>query len=625
MCGLVGFVSLEGLPADISQRLKRATRLLYHRGPDEEGFYQDHWCALGHRRLAIIDLQSGKQPLLDKEAGLALVFNGEIYNFQTLRQELKEKGFRFQTKSDTEVILKAYRAWGPECVQRLNGMFAFALWDAPQRQLFFARDRLGKKPFYFRFEGSLFSFASELKAILGEEKREISPEALDCYLNFGYVPSPLTILKGFQKLPPAHAGIFSKDGLRIFRYWELSFSPQANLSLEEALEEFFSLFPQAVAERLISEVPLGAFLSGGIDSPLVVAQMQALLSQPVLTNSIGFEGGENELPTARRFATYLGTDHREFVIKPEAAQVLPKLIWHLDEPLADSSIIPTFYVCQIARQNVTVALSGDGGDESFGGYTFRYLPHLWESRLRQKIPPLLRGSLFSLLGHIYPQAPWFPKPLRLKTIWQNLSVSDAKAFYRDLVWLPPEIREEIYTPLFWKKLGGFSPLEKIYPLYEKVKELDPFSRAQYVDLHFYLPEDVLVKVDRMSMAVALEVRAPLLDHRLIEFAASLPLSLKLKGRKGKVLLREALQRFFPRKIISSEKKGFAVPEAQWLRKECRFFVEEALQDADSLLWQYLSRPKLRKLWEKLLTNKINLGVFFWGIMIFYLWEKEFYR
>ena len=624
MCGLVGFVALEGLPANISHRLKKATSLLQHRGPDEEGLNQDNWCALGHRRLAIIDLASGKQPLRDEEAGLTIVFNGEIYNFQELRRKLQEEGFNFETKSDTEVILKAYRAWGPECVRRLNGMFAFAIWDAPRKRLFFARDRLGKKPFYFRAEGKRFVFASELKAILEGEEREISPEALDCYLNFGYVPSPLTIFQGFEKLPPAHAGIFSEEGLKIFRYWQLEFRPQER-SLEEALEEFFVLFPQTVAERLISEVPLGAFLSGGVDSPLVVAQMQSLLERPVLTNAIGFEGGENELPLARRFAAYLGTDHREFVIKPEAAKILPKLVWHLDEPLADSSTVPTFYVCQMARRNVTVALSGDGGDESFGGYTFRYLPHLWEARLRKKIPLPLRGSLLALLGRIYPQAPWLPKPLRLKTIWQNLSVSDAAAFYRDLVWLPPEIREEIYAPAFWKELAGFSPFEKVYPLYEAARELDPVSRAQFVDLHFYLPEDVLVKVDRMSMAVALEVRAPLLDYRLVEFAATLPLRLKVKGRKGKVLLREALKRFFPEEIISSAKRGFAVPEADWLRKECRSFVDEALEDKDSLLWRYLLRPKVQELWRKHLRRQLNLGVFFWGLMILHLWEKEFYR
>jgi len=356
-----------------------------------------------------------------------------------------------------------------------------------------------------------------------------------------------------------------------------------------------------------------------------VAQMQKILSSPVLTNAIGFEDGEDELPLARRFASYLGTDHREFLVRPEAAKILPELIWYLDEPLADSSVIPTFYVCQMARRNVTVALSGDGGDESFGGYTFRYLPHFWESRLRQKLPLPLRSSLLGLIGKIYPRTAWLPRPLRLKSIFQNLAVSDARAFYQDLSWLPPDIREKIYTPYFWKELAGFSPLEKILPLYEKVEGLDPLSRAQFVDLHFYLPEDVLVKVDRMSMAVALEVRAPLLDYHLIEFAATLPLELKIKGRKGKILLREALERFFPEDFISPVKRGFAVPEGEWLRKDCRPFLEEAFQDGDSLLWKYLSRTKIENLWKKHLKGSLNLGVFFWALMIFYLWEKEFWR
>ncbi len=622
MCGIVGFVSFKGLPQN-QARLKKALRLLSHRGPDEEGFYQDKFCALGHRRLAIIDLSSGKQPLKDEKTGQVIVFNGEIYNFPALRKELEEKGFYFATRSDTEVILKAYQAFGPSCVSRLEGMFAFAIWDPTKKELFFARDRLGKKPFYYRHEGERFVFASELKAILDETPLSLAPEALDCFLNFGYVPSPFTIFEGYQKLPPAHAGLFSSRGLKLFRYWELSFAPQ-KLSLSEALEAFWELFEAAVRKRLLSEVPLGAFLSGGIDSPLVVGQMSRLLEGPVLTNAIGFEGGADELPLARRFARYFGTDHREYRVRPEAAQILSRLVWHLDEPLADSSVIPTFYVCKMARQNVNVALSGDGGDESFGGYTFRYLPHLWESRLRAKIPPPAR-IFFGILARVYPYAPWLPKPLRLKTILANLSVSDAKAFYQDLVWLPQGLREKIYQPRFKRELGGFVPFELIHPLYEKVQNLDPLSRAQFVDLHFYLPEDVLVKVDRMSMAVALEVRSPLLDHHLVEFAATLPVELKVRGRGGKILLREALKRFLPASMISRQKLGFAVPEERWLRKDLRPLVEEALEDQNSLLWEYLNPAEIKRLWEAQLRGRINLGVFFWGLMVFHLWEKEFCR
>ena len=625
MCGIAGFVNLEGHRVEeVRPLLAEMTRLLAHRGPDEEGFYLDQFAALGHRRLAIIDLSSGKQPMKDEETGSVIVFNGEIYNFLELREELLAKGYCFSTKSDTEVILKAYQAWGPDCVQRLYGMFAFALWDGQERKLFLARDRLGKKPLYYWLNGPLLVFASEIKSLLAfGAPRELGPEAIDCYFSFGYIPSPLTIFRAIRKLPPAHALIFSDNDLKEFRYWEIKFAPWER-PLKATLKEFWPLFEEAVRTRLISEVPLGAFLSGGIDSPLVVAKMQEILRQPVLTNSIGFDDPRlNELPVAREIAAHLGTEHREFVVKPDVKDVLPKLAWHFDEPLADSSAVPTYYVCQMARQNVTVALSGDGGDESFGGYTFRYIPHLWESRLRGKIPLPLRSLVFCLLGKIYPRSSRLPKPLRLKTILQNLAVSDAKAFYRDLVWLPPEIREKIYTAHFLKELSGFSPYEIVHPIYTKGQHLDPVSRCQYVDLHLYLPEDVLVKVDRMSMAVALEVRSPLLDHRLVEFAASLPLELKVQGRKGKILLREAVKHYFPEEIVNRPKQGFSIPEAEWLRGKLRPLIEEVFQNSHSSLWNYFKLSEVRKLWEKHLSGRENHSVFFWALMMYSLWERHY--
>ncbi len=625
MCGITGFINLEGLLKEKAQPiLAQMTRLLAHRGPDEEGLFLDNYAALGHRRLAIIDLSSGKQPMKDEETDSVIVFNGEIYNFQALRQELLSQGYTFNTQSDTEVILKAYRAWGPDCVQRLYGMFAFALWDSQERQLFIARDRLGKKPLYYWHQGTFLAFASELKALLVlDVPRDICPESLDCYLSFGYIPAPQSIFQAIAKLPPASYLIFNEKGLWISRYWEITFEPRPR-RLEDALEEFEDLFRDAVHTRLISEVPLGAFLSGGIDSPLVVAQMQKLLSEPVLTNAIGFDDPQfSELPVAREIATHLGTDHREFIVTPRAQEVLPVIARYLDEPLADSSAVPTYYVCQMARQNVTVALSGDGGDESFGGYTFRYIPHLWECRLRKKLPLALRSLFFSWLGDLYTRSPRLPKPLRLKTIFQNLASSDAKAFYRDLVWLPPEIREGLYKDSFFKELGGFSPYEIVHPLYTHVQGLDPVSRCQYVDLHLYLPEDVLVKVDRMSMAVALEVRSPLLDHRIIEFAATLPLELKILGHKGKILLREALKRYLHQEIINRPKRGFSVPESTWLRGELRFLIENVLNDPSRVIWNYLDPQACRKLWQKHLQRHEDHGVFFWALMMFSLWEKHY--
>ncbi len=625
MCGIAGFVNLEALEAERQRPLlEKMTRLLSHRGPDQEGLFFDDHAALGHRRLSIIDLSTGQQPMRDEEANLTLVFNGEIYNFRSLRQELKDLGQRFSTQSDTEVILKAYRVLGPRCVERLSGMFAFALWDGEKKRLLLARDRLGKKPLYYWTKGSFLAFASEIKSLLAcGTPREINPEALDCYFCFGYIPSPLSIFKAVYKLPPATYAIFDHRGLQLTRYWQIVFDPKER-NISEAIEEFEDLFSQAVKTRLISDVPLGAFLSGGIDSPLVVAKMQELLSTPVCTNAIGFDVPEqSELPLARKIAQILGTDHREFVVTPEIERILPTLAWHLDEPLADSSAVPTYYVCQMARQNVTVSLSGDGGDEGFGGYTFRYLPHLWECRLRKRLPLGLRSAIFYVLGELYPSSARLPKILRLKTIFKNLALSDAHAFFRDLVWLAPEIRKSLYTSSFMNTLAGFTPYEIVHPLYEEVKDLDPVSRCQYVDLNLYLPEDVLVKVDRMSMAVALEVRAPLLDHKILEFAATLPLALKISGRKGKLLLRKALKKRLPQDIVDQPKRGFAVPEAQWLRGKLRPLVEDILQDRSLSLWDYLSPTICRKLWEKHLSKSQNHGVFFWGLMMFALWERHY--
>lgn len=628
MCGIVGWVDFAGQrPEEVRPLLEKMARILKHRGPDEEGFYLDHLAALGHRRLSIIDLSGGRQPMGDEASGAQIVFNGEIYNFRELRGELSELGHRFLTDSDTETILRAYLEWGPACLHRLRGMFAFAIWDPSRRRLFMARDRLGKKPLYYWQKGNLFAFASEIKALLelpGVERR-LNPLALDCYFSLGYIPSPRTIFSEIKKLPPAHYLLLSEGRLEVHRYWRIDFNPQRR-SPSEALSEFWDLFREAVSCRLISEVPLGAFLSGGIDSPLVVAMMVRALSEPVLTNSIGFDDPRlNELPVARQVAEHLGTRHREFTVRPQVAEILPRLAWHFDEPLADSSAVPTYYVCLMARKNVTVALSGDGGDEGFGGYTFRYLPHLWESRLRSWLPLPLRGVTFSLLGGVYPRSARLPRPLRLKTFLQNLAVSDARAFYQDLVWLPEEIRQQIYSQRFHRELAGFSPFEIVVPIYQEVEHLDPVSRCQYVDLHLYLPEDVLVKVDRMSMAVSLEVRCPLLDHRLLEFAATLPLDLRVDGKRGKILLRRAAEEVLPPAVVNRPKQGFSIPEADWLRGELRPLLEKTFEDVDSLLWGYLILPRVEDLWRRHLSGRENHSVFLWGLLMFSLWERHYLR
>ena len=444
MCGIAGYVDFAGHAPDQARlRVKRMTDAIAHRGPDGEGFYVDGKAALGHRRLAIIDVATGQQPMAAADGRVQIVFNGEIYNYLQLRADLEARGHRFRTNSDTEAIVVAYLEWGESCVERLHGMFAFAIWDTRSHELFLARDRVGKKPMYYFRRGSVVAFGSELKALraTGWCPDAIDPEAIDCYFSFGYIPAPKTVYQDVRKLRSARTLRISQTSEVERQYWNLEFREPAQRSLGEATEEFEALLDDAVRCRLMSEVPLGAFLSGGLDSSLVVSSMARVSDRSVITNSIGFEDREfNELSAARAIAEHLGTDHHEFMVQPRATDVLEKIAWHFDEPLADSSAIPTWYVCEMARRTVTVALSGDGGDEGFGGYTFRYLPHMFESRLRGFIPAALRAPLFGALGSLWPASARLPQPLRLKTIFENLATSDAEAYYRDLVWLRSEAR-----------------------------------------------------------------------------------------------------------------------------------------------------------------------------------------
>ena len=626
MCGITGFIDLNGLDINSSRSIiESMTNTLIHRGPDEQGYYIDQFAALGHRRLSIIDLSSGKQPMIVPNRAV-IVFNGEIYNFQEIKKQLLALGYRFNTNSDTEVILNSYLEWDIGCLKKFIGMFSFAIWDIKRKRLFLARDRIGKKPLYYSYKNNSLSFSSEIKGLLKQRgiSKDLDYEALDCYFTFGYIPSPRSIFRQIKKLEPGNFIVFDRNGILKKRYWGIDFQPQDGLVFKHAIEEFFEIFRDAVKKRMISDVPIGAFLSGGIDSSLVVSQMNEISDSKVLTNSIGFEHQKfNELPIAREIASRLNTSHREYTLRADISQLLPHLIYHLDEPHADSSAIPTYYVCKMAKNNCTVALSGDGGDESFGGYTFRYIPHLFESNLRKIIPSTLRRLIFSPLGQIYPRSQNLPKPLRLKTIFQNLAVSDEMAFYQDLTYLPWDIRGKIYSRDFKRNLLGFTPFDLIYPLYNKVKHLDPVSRAQFCDLNFYLPEDVLVKVDRMSMAVSLEVRSPLLDHRIIEFGAKLPLSLKIAGKKGKVLLRRAILKYLPKDIIDRPKQGFSIPEAKWLREELRPWVEKAVNKHGSIVNELFNMRQIKALWDRHVQKKENHSVFFWGIMILSLWEERF--
>lgn len=626
MCGIAGFINFGAHNSDeAGARVRRMASVLVHRGPDEDGYYVDDLAALGHRRLSIIDLGNGQQPMGVLGGQVQIVFNGEIYNFVELRSNLESRGHRFHTRCDTEAILWAYVEWGEGCVAKLNGMFSFAIWDTRTKKVLLARDRVGKKPLYYYQHGQILAFASELKALKagGFCLGEIDPESLDCYLSFGYIPAPRTIYKAVKKLAAGRYFLVSERYSTQASYWSLSFANSRNITMDETVEELDALVDDVVKSRLMSEVPIGVFLSGGLDSTIVASSMARVMDAPVLSNSIGFEDKEfNELPVARRIAEFLRTEHHEYVVQPNIVDVLDKIAWHFDEPFADSSAVATWYVCQMTKRTVTVALSGDGGDESFGGYSFRYIPHMFESRIRRTVPLAARRALFGALGWLWPRTGRLPKPLRLKTIFQNLAGGDAEAYYQDLVWLRTDTRARLYSPGLLESLRGFTPMETVYPLYAGSNATDALSRSQHADIRFYMTDDVLVKVDRMSMAHSLEVRSPLLDHRIIEFAARLPANLKLDSHRGKLVLRELVSRRLPLDLHNMPKRGFSVPAAAWLRHDLRDKAEEIIFDQNRDVLTMLCRDKVRKLWDEHQSQAMDHSVLLWGLMMLGLWEEN---
>lgn len=625
MCGIAGFINFGGLSADDARpRVRRMTDAIRHRGPDADGHFVDSHAALGHRRLAIIDLSTGDQPMAAADGQVQIVFNGEIYNYITLRAELEALGHIFRTRSDTEVLLNGYLQWGEELPKRLNGMYAFLVWDARKQKAFAARDRSGEKPFFWCRRGDRFVFGSELHALRAGgflDDRSIDPAALDCYLTLGYVPAPRTIYRDVFKLRPAHQMLVDANGQGTSQYWAVPDVPPRKISMEEALEEFEPLFDDAVRMQLASDVPLGAFLSGGIDSALVVSSM-AKSSGRVITNTIGSgDPAFDERSLARQVASAFGTEHHEYEVQPDAAMELEDIVSHLDEPIADPSVMPTWHVCRMTRQTVTVALSGDGGDEHFGGYTFRYLPHVAEARLRSKLPTSLRVPVFGALHAMWPRSRRLPRPLRLSTIFGNLALSDAGAYVEDLSWLKRSVRRDLYAPAFRDELLGFTPREEVQPYYESGGG-DALSRAQRADQHTYMTDDVLVKVDRMSMAHALETRAPLLDHRIREFSASLPAELKLRGGKGKMLLRALAARRLPKEIIQAPKRGFSINLAQWLRGDLKECARERIFTPCQMLAGRLEATAVQRMWEQHQSGARDHSATLWALIVAATWGRS---
>jgi len=627
MCGINGVVHTDRRHPVDRELLRRLTSTLAHRGPDADGFFWGEGAALGHRRLSIIDLSTGDQPIYNEDRSKVVVLNGEIYNFRELRAELARRGHRFSSQSDTEVIVHGWEEWGDGCVARLRGMFAIALWDGGARRLLLARDRVGKKPLYYVHDGERLLFGSELKALLNDPsvKRVVSAEALDDYLTFGAVPAPRTVYAGIHQLAPAHYLVWEDGRVRTVEYWDpTSVGPAAKRTEVEYLEEFEAIFSEAVRLRLISDVPLGAFLSGGVDSSAVVAAMAAQSERPVVTTTITFpDSAQDEAPHARTVARSLGTDHTEVVVEPRAVDVLPRLVWHLDEPFADSSAVPSYYVARAARRRVTVALSGDGGDEVFGGYEWRYGMNLLEARVRRLIPGPLRRGILGPLSTVWPKADRLPRRLRWKAFLRNLSLPPEEAYFNDMSLFTARDKQALCTADFRRNLGGYTPFTTFRGHFDRVQGRDHLSRILYVDLKTYLPNDILVKMDRMAMASSLEVRSPLLDHRVIEFAAALPSEFKYRQGTSKYLLKRFAERRVPSSAVHRPKMGFSIPLAGWLRGELRGTAQDLLLSDRSAGRGYFEADQVHGMWTRHQAGVRDHSHHLWAPMMLELWHRQF--
>lgn len=570
MCGIAGLFHLTTPKPVEPSRVERMCDAMLHRGPDGGGVWTAPGVGLGHRRLSIIDIAGSPQPMASPDERAMLVFNGEIYNFRELREELKASGAVFRTDGDSEVILAAWQKWGPDCLARLHGMFAFAIYDRPSATLFLARDRLGVKPlFYAELSDGSVAFASELKGLLAHPllRREIDPLAVEDYLTWGYVPDTRSILKGVRKLPAGHALTLRHDSpLPAPRcWWDVSFAERRRGKTADLEAELLHTLRQAVSSRMVADVPLVAFLSGGVDSSSVVALMAESSREPVQTCSIGFDTKAlDESDYARQVAARFGTDHRSRTVSADDYGAVDGLAAMFDEPFADASALPTWRVCQLARETVTVALSGDGADEALAGYR-RHVFQFGEDKARSFFPAGLRGPVFGALGRAYPKADWAPRPLRAKTTLLALAGSSEEGYARALAVVPPEVRDDLYSPAFLAARGAYRAETAVVECMRAAPARSGLDRAQYADLKFWLPGDILTKVDRTSMAVSLEAREPLLDHRLIEFAASLPESMRVRRGQGKWLLKQTMRRYLPEDILFRPKQGFVTPIAQWFR------------------------------------------------------------
>jgi asparagine synthase (glutamine-hydrolysing) len=592
-----------------------------HRGPDESGLYIEDGIALAHQRLSIIDLSSGQQPMRTPDGRYILVYNGEIYNFRELAETLKAKGHNFLTRCDTEVILHAYAEWGEACVNHFRGMFAFALYDTTAQTLFLARDRLGIKPLFYALTGQgQLLFGSELKALKAHPQlpRTLDPKAVEDYFCLGYIPEPRTIYNGVYKLNPGHTLTVTrhKPLPSPVEYWDVPFSPVGVSSEEQLIEELQHRLREAVDIRLVSEVPLGAFLSGGVDSSAVVATMAELQSSPVNTCAIGFDVAQfDETDFARQVAERYNTNHLEKTVSADNFDLLDTLASLYDEPYADSSAIPTYRVCQLAREQVTVALSGDGGDEGFAGYR-RYRWHMNEERLRAPMPLSVRRPIFGALGRLYPKLDWAPRFLRAKTTFESLAKDSVDAYLHSVSLTSEEQRRQLFSPQMHSALQGYGAADTFHRHAERSPTDDPLSIIQYLDMKTYLVGDILTKVDRASMAHSLEVRVPLLDHKLIEWVSGLPVDYKLRGQEGKYILKKAMESKLPHDVLYRPKMGFGVPLGKWFRGPLRRRLRESLLGGELAATGIFNQDYLQRLVDDHQSGLREYSAPLWSLLMF---------
>lgn len=626
MCGIAGILFADHGARVDPESLLKAARTIAHRGPDAEGVWIGPGVGLAHRRLSIIDLASGDQPIGNEDGSIQVVFNGEIYNYRELMRELEAKGHVFRTNSDTEVLVHLYEELGDKLVTRLRGMFAFAIWDGRRRRLLLARDRVGLKPLYYYRDRERLLLASEIKPLLtwpGVD-RSIDAEALEDYLAFGVVPGERSIFRSIRKLPPGHTLGISQEWFREEpqRYWRLELSPDASLSFDEWLEAIRGKFAETVAAHQIADVPVGAFLSGGLDSSAVTAAAAKSSGTAIQTFSIGFEDERfSELPYARQVARQFGTRHAEEIVTPDAATCLDELVTYFDEPFADPSAIPTLCVAKLARQHVKVVLSGDGGDEAFGGYA-RYAHDLQEARLRALLPAKIRRALLGRLSRAWPKADWLPRRLRLKTALTNLSLDGAEAYANTISTCRLPLRRALLSAEVRNQLNGRCPTDQVAAAYRSGPG-DPLAGMITADVNMLLPDDFLTKVDRATMAIGLESRPPLVDHEFLELTARIPSSFKVRGGETKWIFKQMCDGWLPDGVVHRRKQGFDIPVDDWLRGPLREAFESNVLSGSSLVGELIDQPLARQLYENHLARRSRNGNILWSLLVLGAWSNRY--